>query len=33
VEEAIRSLHKYFFADPDEAIFDVTARVPAVSQV
>jgi aspartate kinase len=32
VEEAIRSLHKYFFADPDEAIFDVTARVPAVSQ-
>jgi aspartate kinase len=26
VEEAIRSLHKHFFADPDEAIFDVTAR-------
>jgi aspartate kinase len=26
VEEAIRSLHRYFFADPDEAIFDVTAR-------
>jgi len=33
VEEAIHSLHKYFFADPDESIFDVTARVPAVSQV
>jgi aspartate kinase len=27
VEEAVRSLHKYFFADPDEAIFDVEARV------
>jgi len=26
VEEAVRSLHKHFFADPDEAIFDVTAR-------
>ncbi len=26
VEEAVRSLHKYFFADPDEAIFDVAAR-------
>jgi aspartate kinase len=32
VEEAIRSLHKHFFADPDEAIFDVTARVPAESK-
>jgi aspartate kinase len=27
VEEAVRSLHRYFFADPDEAIFDVEARV------
>jgi aspartate kinase len=38
VEEAVRSLHKHFFADPDEAIFDVTARdvetrVPAESRV
>ncbi len=29
VEEAVRSLHKAFFADPDEAVFDVTARVAA----
>jgi aspartate kinase len=29
VEEAVRSLHKYFFAEPDESIFDVEARVAA----
>jgi aspartate kinase len=29
VEEAVRSLHKHFFADPDENVFDVSARVPA----
>jgi aspartate kinase len=33
VEEAVRSLHKYFFAEPDASIFDVEARVPAVSRV
>ncbi|HEY0262938.1 MAG TPA: lysine-sensitive aspartokinase 3 [Granulicella sp.] len=27
VEEAVRSLHKAFFADPDETVFDVSARV------
>ncbi|HMG03634.1 MAG TPA: lysine-sensitive aspartokinase 3 [Edaphobacter sp.] len=32
VEEAVRSLHKHFFADPDETIFDVEARVPAESR-
>ena len=37
VEEAVRSLHKNFFADPDEEIFDLTtrdvaARVPAGSK-
>jgi aspartate kinase len=37
VEEAVRSLHKHFFADPDAAIFDVEARavdarVPAESR-
>jgi aspartate kinase len=32
VEEAIRSLHQHFFADPDETVFDVTARVPAESK-
>ncbi|HEY0162996.1 MAG TPA: lysine-sensitive aspartokinase 3 [Edaphobacter sp.] len=32
VEEAVRSLHRYFFADPDEAIFDVEARVAAESK-
>ncbi|HEX4020666.1 MAG TPA: lysine-sensitive aspartokinase 3 [Acidobacteriaceae bacterium] len=26
VEEAVRSLHKYFFQDPDPEIFDVAAR-------
>lgn len=28
VEEAVRSLHGYFFANPDETVFDVAARVP-----
>ncbi|HEY8997129.1 MAG TPA: lysine-sensitive aspartokinase 3 [Edaphobacter sp.] len=32
VEEAIRSLHKHFFANADEAIFDVAARVPVESK-
>jgi len=32
VEEAVRSLHKHFFADPDEAIFDVEARVQVESK-
>jgi aspartate kinase len=32
VEEAVRSLHKHFFANPDENIFDVGARIPAVSR-
>ncbi|GGA76282.1 aspartokinase [Edaphobacter acidisoli] len=27
VEEAVRSLHKEFFTDPDEKVFDVTARM------
>ncbi|MDQ2832646.1 MAG: lysine-sensitive aspartokinase 3 [Acidobacteriota bacterium] len=27
VEEAIRSLHNHFFADPDENVFDVSTRV------
>ena len=29
VEEAIRSLHAIFFAEPDETVFDITARAPA----
>jgi aspartate kinase len=33
VEEAVRSLHRYFFADPDEEIFDVEARVQVESKV
>jgi aspartate kinase len=33
VEEAVRSLHKYFFADADESIFDVEARVQVESKV
>lgn len=33
VEEAVRSLHKHFFADPDDAIFDVEARVQVESKV
>jgi aspartate kinase len=36
VEEAIRSLHSVFFADPDPSIFDLEARrdleVRAVAQ-
>ena len=32
VEEAIRSLHRAFFTDPDETVFDVAAR-RAVSQL
>jgi aspartate kinase len=27
VEEAVRSLHGVFFADPDENVFDVAARI------
>jgi len=30
VEEAVRSLHKKFFAAPDEAVFDVEARAVSV---
>jgi aspartate kinase len=33
VEEAVRSLHKYFFANPDETVFDVVHRVQLKSQV
>jgi aspartate kinase len=29
VEEAIRSLHSVFFADPDPSIFDLEARALA----
>lgn len=32
VEEAIRSLHQHFFTDPDETVFDVSARVPVESK-
>lgn len=32
VEEAIRSLHKAFFTEPDETIFDVSARVATGAQ-
>ena len=32
VEEAVRSLHNQFFADPDETVFDVMARVPMESK-
>jgi aspartate kinase len=32
VEEAVRSLHGYFFANPDETVFDVAARVPVESK-
>jgi hypothetical protein len=28
VEEAVRSLHRHFFQDPDPEIFDVDAREP-----
>jgi aspartate kinase len=27
VEEAVQSLHRVFFANPDETVFDVAARV------
>ncbi|QHN05310.1 lysine-sensitive aspartokinase 3 [Granulicella sp. WH15] len=30
VEEAVRSLHQEFFSDPDEAVFDATARMAKV---
>jgi len=33
VDEAVRSLHGYFFANPDETVFDVAARVPVESKV
>jgi len=33
VDEALRSLHKKFFANPDPAIFDTEARVPALDKV
>ncbi|MGD0444146.1 MAG: lysine-sensitive aspartokinase 3 [Edaphobacter sp.] len=33
VEEAVRSLHAHFFADPDEMVFDVANRVQLKSQV
>ncbi|HEY6376243.1 MAG TPA: lysine-sensitive aspartokinase 3 [Edaphobacter sp.] len=32
VEEAVRSLHGYFFANPDETVFDVAARVALESK-
>ena len=32
VEEAVRSLHAHFFADPDETVFDVTNRVQLKGQ-
>ena len=32
VEEAVRSLHKKFFASPDPTIFDVEARVAAMDK-
>src|SRR5271170_1044418 len=33
VEEAVRSLHGHFFADPDETVFDVANRIQLKSQV
>jgi aspartate kinase len=32
VEEAVRSLHEHFFAEPDETVFDVVNRVQLKSQ-
>ena len=32
VEEAVRSLHTAFFADPDETVFDVSTRVQTASK-
>ena len=31
VEEAVRSLHKAFFTEPDPTVFDLTARIPATA--
>jgi aspartate kinase len=33
VEEAVRSLHEHFFANPDETVFDVAHRVQLKSEV
>jgi aspartate kinase len=33
VEEAIRSLHAVFFAEPDETVFDLAARVPTAASI
>ena len=33
VEEAIRSLHRRFFTDPDPTVFDLSGRVTAVGAV
>ena len=33
VEEAVQSLHRHFFAEPDETIFDVAERVTTESKV
>jgi aspartate kinase len=32
VEEAVRSLHNHFFANPDETVFDVVNRVQLESK-
>ena len=32
VEEAVRSLHREFFTDPDATVFDVEARVQVASK-
>ena len=32
VDEAVRSLHNHFFADPDETVFDITNRVQLESK-
>jgi aspartate kinase len=31
VEEAVSSLHRVFFADPDPSVFDVTALAPVMA--
>ena len=33
VEEAVRSLHCHFFAEPDETVFDVAGRIPLDNKV
>jgi aspartate kinase len=33
VEEAVRSLHREFFADPDATVFDIEARAQVTSKV